>query len=87
MSKILFESKSQHAHAAVPRLLSCCSICQRYFLKANHNTERSEVMHCCVVVQYVKDTPDSYRDESKSQQSAIVEIKFRDGAWSAVSIS
>ena len=37
VSKIQFESKSQHARPNTSKWMRCLSVCQRYNLKANHN--------------------------------------------------
>ena len=56
MSKIQFESESQHA-VNVPTIASDCKqLCQRYNLKANHNVFSLQLIELKTVSNYVKDT-------------------------------
>ena len=56
VSKIQFESKSQHPVAELNNWGGCLSVCQRYNLKANHNALRYEHGARTGVYQCVKDT-------------------------------
>ena len=56
MSKIQSESKSQRIWSNVNKIGCCKPICQRYNLKANHNTNINNVATILAVNQYVKDT-------------------------------
>ena len=56
MSKIRIESKSQPTHFLPTSPRSCLWLCQRYELKANHNTKYLLTFLRIVVYDYVKDT-------------------------------
>ena len=56
MSKIHFESKSQHNQKTVTKWLRCFTRCQRYILKANHNVDAQTGKVKGVVLHDVKDT-------------------------------
>ena len=56
MSKIQFESKSQQKVISVLNRRWCLSVCQRYNLKANHNSWKQIQLRVLGVYQYVKDT-------------------------------
>ena len=56
MSKIQSESKSQHTGTSTVQGNCCVFLCQRYNLKANHNTEVPAIKIAIVVCFYVKDT-------------------------------
>ena len=56
MSKIQFESKSQLVTAVFQYSARCLSVCQRYNLKANHNTYKIHLFYNFGVYQCVKDT-------------------------------
>ena len=56
MSKIHFESKSQQERIDRYHGKGCSSLCQRYILKANHNTWMMPMKTNSVVRLYVKDT-------------------------------
>ncbi len=56
MSKIQFESKSQHYGDLVRNHLACKQLCQRYNLKANHNLRLQGIHLIPPVSNYVKDT-------------------------------
>ena len=56
VSKIQFESKSQHLCTGVDSCYRCLSVCQRYNLKANHNGVQYYKFNNKGVYQCVKDT-------------------------------
>ena len=56
VSKIQFESKSQLVTPAAEWTIRCLSVCQRYNLKANHNTIQVFLIGALGVYQCVKDT-------------------------------
>ena len=56
VSKIQFESKSQPCREARPEIRRCLSVCQRYNLKANHNSANKGPGSVNGVYQCVKDT-------------------------------
>ena len=56
VSKIQFESKSQHIRKMLQIMVRCLSVCQRYNLKANHNSTATSSRFKSGVYQCVKDT-------------------------------
>ena len=56
VSKIQFESKSQLVENVAENVAGCLSVCQRYNLKANHNSIKIFTTGSIGVYQCVKDT-------------------------------
>ena len=56
MSKIQFESESQQYTGVFDYGENCKQLCQRYNLKANHNSAKCRDKIVVTVSNYVKDT-------------------------------
>ena len=71
MSKIHSESKSQLLVIICSDPTNCVSLCQRYILKANHNTAWAKVFSCVLCL-----TMSKIHSESKSQRIGNKQIFY-----------